>query len=218
MTGEPSAEQPGSSPSRRSRLIMAGVISAILLVFVIGPGILLATTPHPHGTPYDTPVLVEDFELPSASGGTFRLSDHRGKVIVVYFGYTSCPDVCPTTLFDLRRAVEMLGEEGRDVEVVFMTVDPDYDTPQKIAEYLSYFNPSFIGLYGTQEELAAVRDLFAVRVQREDEGQTIRGYTLTHTTSMFIIDRDGYLTLRMLHGTDVEYLVRDLRYVLRGRL
>jgi protein SCO1/2 len=210
--------QPGGPPEPKTLQIMIGVITATLLVFVIVPGILMAATPHPHGTVYDEPALVPDFLLPRADGGVFRLSDLRGKVAVIYFGYTSCPDVCPTTLYDLRRTLEDLGEDASDVAVVFITIDPENDTPEKIENYLGYFNPDFIGLYGTEEQLQPVMDRFDVVVQREDAGQTVPGYAITHTTAMFVLDREGYLVLRMHHNTDVRYLVRDLQYALKGRL
>lgn len=197
---------------------MVGVLVLLVVVFVILPGVLLATTPHPHGTLYDDPQQVPDFELARADGGTFRLSDTRGKVVVVYFGYTSCPDVCPTTLYDLKLTRAALGDDADQVVVVFISIDPQNDTPDKIAEYLGNFDPSFIGLYGTEEQLQPVLDLFDVVVRREVEGQTIQGYSITHTTSMFVIDRDGYLKLRMHHNTDVRYLVRDLRYFISRRL
>ena len=90
-------------------------------------------------------------------------------------------------------------------------------TPEQIEEYLGYFDPDFVGLYGTLDELQPVMDTFSVTVLRADEGETIPGYAITHTTLMFVIDREGYLRLRLHHGSDVKYLVRDLRYILRGR-
>ncbi len=213
---------PTREPGEVHRPGYAGLVPVIIavtaFVFVVLPGIFMIATPHPHGTRYDDPPLVEDFELARTDGSAFRLSELRGKVVVVYFGYTSCPDVCPATLYDLRRALEQLGDQAQDVEVVFITIDPAVDTPEKIEQYLGYFNPTFIGLTGTPEQLRTAQDIFGVRVLRADEGQTIPGYAITHTTSMFVIDREGYLKLRMHHQTDVELLARDLRYVIRGRL
>ncbi len=212
-------------PTLRSMKVPLILVSALAVLFVLLPAVLSLTVPHPHGTRYDDPPLVEDFALPRADGGIFRLSEHRGKVVVLYFGYTSCPDVCPTTLFNLKRAVEGLGDEAEDLEVVFISIDWENDTPQKIADYLSYFNPNFIGLYGSEEQVQPVLDQFNVRVYRASEGQTAGGYAITHTTSMFVIDREGYLKLRMHHNpagtptrTEVGNLIQDLRYVLRGRI
>lgn len=210
---------PGEMADTRRRTLTIAIIAVLFVAFVLVPGVLMAITPHPHGTLYDDPVEAPDFTLPRADGsGDFTLSEARGDVVVLYFGYTSCPDVCPATLYDLRRAKEALGEAGDDVRVVFVTIDPAVDTPEKIEEYLAYFDPSFTGLYGSEEALEAVRDKYNVSVFREDEGETIPGYGITHTTSMFVIDREGVLKLRMHHDTDVEYLTRDLRYVLNGRL
>jgi protein SCO1/2 len=218
---KPPAEQatPQEAERKPSTLLIGGIIAAGLLFFFgVVPGALMAMTPHPHGTLYDDPQPAPDFELPQAGGGTFRLSDQKGKVVVLYFGYTSCPDVCPTTLLDLSSTMEDLGDDAEDVEVVFVTIDPEVDTSERIREYLNYFDESFIGLYGNEDELARVRDAYDVTVYRSDEGEAVPGYGITHTTAMFVIDREGLLKMRMHHDTDVEYLVRDLRYFVRGRL
>src|SRR5690606_18917922 len=103
-------------------------------------------------------------------------------------------------------ALPILGEDAEDVKVVFITIDPEVDTPEQIEPYLDYFDERFIGLYGTEEQLQTVQDAYNVKVLRSDRGETIPGYGITHTTSMFVINREGILKLRMLHETDVEFL------------
>lgn len=203
---------------RRKLIRTAIIIGALLLIFTAGPGLAMVLTPHPHGTLYENPQPAPDFELPRSDGGTLRLSDLQGDVVVLYFGYTSCPDVCPTALLDLSRTMDALGEDAEDVKVVFITIDPEVDTPEQIEPYLDYFDERFIGLYGTEEQLQTVQDAYNVKVLRSDRGETIPGYGITHTTSMFVINREGILKLRMLHETDVEFLVKDLRYFIRGKL
>lgn len=214
------AEQANPQDERGSRkriITMLAVLAVGVIAFAVVPTVLMYTIPHPHGTLYDEPQPV-DFELPNVDGGTFRLSDYQGKVVVVYFGYTSCPDVCPTTLLDLSKTMDELGEDADEVEVVFVTIDPEVDTPDRIESYLGYFDESFIGTYGTEEQLQDVRDIFDVTVLRSDEGEAIPGYGITHTTSMFVVDREGLLKMRMHHATDVDLLVQDLEYFIKGRL
>jgi len=210
----------GEIPKRTLR-IGAAIIGFVIVAFVLVPGILMAITPHPHGTLYEIPKPpAPDFTLQRADGGgDFRLSDGTGKVRVLYFGYTSCPDVCPTTLYDLRNTMKELGADASDVQVLFVTIDPEVDTPERLTEYLSHFDPDFIGLTGDEATLEAIYADYGVVVRRADEGEVNPAYgSITHTNSMFVIDQDGNLTLRMHHDTEVEFLVRDLRYVLKGRL
>src|SRR5689334_20883940 len=117
-------------PRFTRRTAIAGALFIGILAFssVFLPPILSLIIPAFHGVNYDNPQPV-DFSLPNAQGGTFDLSDYRGKVVVVYFGYTNCPDICPTTLYDLHRTMGELGEKSSEVQVVFITIDPENDNP-----------------------------------------------------------------------------------------
>lgn len=189
----------------RGQLILWGGILVVLLMISLIPLLI----PHFHATVYEAPQEV-DFTLPRAEGGDFQLSDYRGEVVVVYFGYTSCPDVCPTTLLDLHRTMEELEDQAGDVNVVFITVDPNNDTPEKMASYVSYFNPTFVGLVGSQNDLQTVYDLFGVRMISDEDTSRI-----THSDSVFVIDRKGRLRLRMHYGARPQDMAQDLRRLLR---
>ncbi len=201
--------------TRRTLLIGGGLLALGVIIALGIPLVLLAITPHFEGSAYDDPPIVEDFSLSRADGGTFRLSDYRGRVVALYFGYTSCPDVCPTTLYDLRRTLEALGPDAGEVTVAFVTVDPATDTPERMTDYLSYFHPAFIGLLGTPAELQAVYDRFGVQVLQPEE--TAGGYGLAHTTSVFVLDRAGRLRLRLHYGASPESMARDLRILIKER-
>ena len=114
--------------------------------------------------------------------------------------------------------MDALGADAEEVEVIFITIDPENDTPERIDTYLDHFDESFIGLYGEEEKLAAIREQYDVVVRRASEGETAAGYAITHTNAMFVIDRAGKLTLRLHHDTEVEYLERDISYVIDRRL
>jgi protein SCO1/2 len=201
--------------TRRTLLIGGGLVIFATVAFVLVPLILMAVAPHYHGSLYDDPQAA-DFTLPRAGGGTFRLADYRGRVVAVYFGYTSCPDVCPTTLYDLHRTMETLGERAQEVVVVFVTIDPATDTPERLVAYLAAFDPGFVGLYGTPDQLQPVYDRFDVTILSDD--QTVGSYGLAHTGSVFVVDRVGRLRLRMHSGARPQEMAGDLRTLLRERI
>ncbi|MCC6904855.1 MAG: SCO family protein [Anaerolineae bacterium] len=205
-------------PGGRTLPVGAVLVVLAAIIFVIIPGILTVAVPHFHGVAYNKPYpAVPDFELPQAGGGTFRPADYRGRIVLYYFGYTSCPDICPTTLLDLRNAMARLGEQADDVQVVFVTIDPENDTPDKIRQYLAAFDRRFIGLYGTMEEIQPVMDAFHVVVRRAADGETVAGVTITHSNTMYVADRSGHLRLMISHGSEPEFVAKDLRILLRQR-
>jgi len=169
-----------------------------------------------HGTQFDPVRPVTDFTLTDQDGQPVRLSDYHGKLVVLFFGYTHCPDVCPTTLARLNQVMRQLGEAGKSVQVLFVSVDPERDTPAVLKQFLSHFNPMFVGLTGQAEEVAAVNTAFGVYVKKEEVGSAA-GYLVTHTTRIYVIDREGRLVLTFPADTPVEDIAADLKHLLEMR-
>ncbi len=155
----------------------------------------------------------EDFRLPDHEGRERSLADFRGKVVVLNFGYTQCPDVCPTTLGDLAKAVRSLGPEGERVQVLFMTVDPKRDTQPLLKEYVPAFHPSFIGLRGDAAQTAKVTKDFHIYAQ-ERPGKTPETYTVDHSAQSLVFDPKGRLRLVIGYGMEPDKIAQDLRILL----
>jgi protein SCO1/2 len=144
----------------------------------------------------------------------FRLSDLRGKIVLLFFGYTYCPDVCPATLAELNQALYKLQISADSIQVVFVSVDPDRDTPESTQEYVERFNPSFIGLSGSMDELEKIwqdYDIFR-EVVVSDSNLT----TVSHTARVILIDQDGSMRLSYAFGTPVADIVFDLNLILEA--
>ncbi|HXZ55824.1 MAG TPA: SCO family protein [Burkholderiales bacterium] len=153
-----------------------------------------------------------ELTLTDHTGKTRTLADFRGKVVVVFFGYTHCPDVCPTTLAELKVAREQLGDDGKRVQVLFVTVDPERDTRELLANYVPAFDPSFLGLYGDAAATARVAKEFKVFYQKAP-GKTPGSYTVDHSSGSYVFDPQGRLRLLVRPG-NVSNLVADLRILL----
>ena len=167
-----------------------------------------------HGTLLEPPMPVPDFTLASADGPVAK-SDLRGRLAVLVFGFTHCPMICPTTLARAASALEALGPGAQEVEVVMITVDPERDTPERMQEYAGAFSPDFLGLTGTQEEIADVAAAFGVFHGRSEEpAPTAGGYLVDHTTSVTVLDREGRARLMWAFGTETEHMVSDLRQLI----
>jgi protein SCO1/2 len=193
--------------------VMVGLLVGWLSIqFMTGR---LSLVPHEfNGLVMQSPEPMNNFTLLSHTGESFNLRDTRGKTVLVYFGYTFCPDVCPATLVEVAKAKQLLGRQGDDLEVLMVTLDPERDTPEKLAEYLAYFDQSFIGLTGSEAELLQVTTPFGVYFQKR-EGTAASGYLVDHTASVMVLDDEGYLRLVFPFGVTGEEMADDLAYVMR---
>jgi len=186
----------------------------LVVLLIVGIAIFQLTMPPTlRGTVIEPPKPMPNFTLQSANGPV-SLSDFRGKIVVLYFGYTSCPDVCPTTLASLRQALNDLGEKADEVQLVFVAVDWQKDTPERVASYLDAFHPDFVGLSGTQEQIDAVtKDFFIFyQINPPDENGY---YTVDHTATMQVLDREGRLMLTWPYGLTADELLDDLKVLVR---
>ena len=191
-------------------------LTVFLLIGIVAAGIFLFSKPASfRGTTYAEPYpAAADFQLTRAAGNSFRLSEARGKVVALFFGYTSCPDVCPTTMAELKQALEELGSDADQVQVLFVTVDPERDTPERVQEYVDHFNSNFIGLSGSESELATVWHKYGVAREIVD-GASAAGYLVTHTARVTLIDAQGNLRVSFPFDTPVEDIVHDLQLLLK---
>jgi protein SCO1 len=145
-----------------------------------------------------------------------EIEDFRGRVTLVYFGYTNCPDVCPTTLGDVSRALQQLGADARDVQVVFVSVDPDRDAPARVANYAHAFHPDFIGVTGDPEQIADAAARLGVHYEKSGGDGSAAGYAMAHTASVTVLDRAGRPKLIFPYGMSSDAMAADLRALVRA--
>jgi protein SCO1/2 len=157
----------------------------------------------------------KDFQLPDADGKVRTLQEFKGKVVVVFFGYTQCPDVCPTTMADIAQAKKLLGADGAKVQGIFITVDPERDTPELLKAYVANFGPDFVALRGTPEQTAALAKDFKVYYKKV-EGKGPGNYTLDHSAASFIYDPQGRLRLYARYGGGPQVLADDMKQLLQA--
>ncbi len=192
-------------------LILAGVIVGLLLTAVI---LFPRLRPHTfHGQVLQSPDAV-DFTLTAPTGERVSLSDLRGKWVMLYYGYTYCPDVCPTTLAQINQALTLIGDKAKDVQVIMVSVDPERDTPEKLGIYLKAFNPAFLGLTGSVEEVTQAAMPLGIYFAKRDVGGK-SGYLVDHTASVNLVGPDGRVRIVWPPNTSPELLADDLDYMLR---
>jgi protein SCO1/2 len=154
-------------------------------------------------------------DLPDIDGKLRHLSDFKGKVVVVFFGYTQCPDVCPTTMVELAAVKQALGADGARVQGVFVTIDPERDTPEVLRAYVSNFSPDFVALRGSLEQTKTAAKAFKVFFAKVP-GKTEGSYTMDHTAGSYIFDESGKVRLFVRYGGGAEALKSDLAILLKG--
>lgn len=157
-----------------------------------------------------------DFNLNDHTGKTRTLADFKGKVVVVFFGYINCPDVCPATLGELSEAMKKLGKDAERVQVLFVTIDPERDTPERLGKYLSSFNSSFLGLTGDDQSIKKVTEEFKV-AYRQQAGGTAEQHDMDHSIGTYIFDAAGKLRLYVSNGNGSEVFPHDIAALLKGR-
>jgi protein SCO1 len=197
------------------RAVVGGVLAAALLALpgcdkLVGPPKSPFSTVDVTGTE-----MGGELRLADAAGNPRTLADYRGKVVVVSFGFTHCPDVCPTTLADLAKAVRMLEADAARVQVLFVTVDPKRDTPEVLRQYVPNFHPDFVALRGDTSATQAATKAFHVYA-KERPGATPEAYTVDHSSQSFVLDREGRLRLIVPYGTKPEAIAADLKVLLRA--
>jgi len=192
------------------RAIAALCLAAVFALVPVAALAAGAAPPLKAGS-FEPPRAAPDFVLAGSDGGALQLSKLHGKVVLMSFGYTHCPAVCPTTLATLAEARRSLGKDAGAVQVVFVTVDPERDDVATMRQYVAAFDPSFLGATGKPEALAAVRRSYGVVARKVPLGD---GYGVDHSSSIFLIDREGRLRAQMPFGRDARDFAHDVRLLL----
>jgi protein SCO1/2 len=189
------------------RLILGGIV--LLAVLSLAAGVLLVTKkPSFHGSVIDPPAPAAEITLTDSNNQPFTLSGQRGKVVLLYFGYTNCPDECPLTMAKLKQTFDILGNASSNVQVLMVTTDPARDHPAQLKTYVTQFNPAFLGLTGTPDELQQVYKDYGVDVESNGE---------THTTFLYVIDQKGNLRLTFIGPQmNPQDVADDVQTLLKG--
>lgn len=189
--------------------LLAAILCAALLIAGCGP-----SRPKFQNADITGAAYAREFSLTDHTARRRTLADFRDKVVVAFFGYVHCPDICPTTLAQLKSVVAQLGDDGKRVQVLFITVDPERDTPELLAQYVPAFNPDFLGLYGDTGQTARVAKEFKVFYQKAP-GSSPENYAVDHTAGIYVFDPQGRVRLLVRQG-HVDTLAADIRILLSG--
>lgn len=203
---------------RRRRLTWAAAVVVAIVTVVAVVRWRMRADPKPTDTfrsgLFEPPRVAPPIDLEGPQGTRVHLADYRGKVVVLEFGFTSCHQICPVTLHHLAEAFKAMGEAAKDVQVVFVTVDPKRDNPERLAQFLSNFDPSFIGATGTPEELQAVRDSYGIVAEEVISKNALLGYEVNHSSFVYLIDREGWLRGLIPFGKPARDIANDIVFLL----
>lgn len=195
------------------KLALIGIAAGLILV-ITGWWLFNQLRPYNfHGTVLQSPDAAPNFTLQGANGD-ISLSDFHGKMVILYFGYTFCPDVCPASMSAIANALEQIGKKAERVQVMMISVDPERDTPAEVDAYTKHFNPNFVGVTGSPQEVAQVATLYGIYYAKA-EGSAASGYLVEHTATLMVIDEKGALKLLLPFGVTAEEIAADLNYMLR---
>jgi protein SCO1/2 len=196
----------------KSWAIGFGTLLVLSLIVWIG---LPHWRPHVlHGFAMQPPKPATDFTLTAHTGERVSLHDFRGKLVLLYFGYTFCPGICPTTLANVAQVLQRLGARANQVQLLMISVDPERDTPDRLAAYVPHFHPSFIGLTGSTTDVAAVAPLFGVYYEKQ-ESNPDTSYWVDHSSTLMVIDQQGNMRFIIPFNTAVPDMTADLASLLR---
>lgn len=213
-------DHPAGADGIRRRLLRSSLRLALAVSLASGLsfGLTACSSDKPsfHNTDVTGSGIAKDgFSLTDQDGKARTLADYRGKVAVVFFGFTHCPDVCPTTMVEMAEVMKLLGARADDVQVLFVTVDPERDTPELLRKYVPAFDPRFVGLWGDPDTIARTAKDFKVFYQKTQVSSS-GSYSIDHTAGSYVFDRQGKVRLFVRHGGDVQALADDIGRLLAG--
>lgn len=180
------------------------------------PATTFANTPRLKAGVFEPAQAAPEFALKGSDGAALNLARFKGKLVLLMFGFTNCPEVCPTTLATLAQARKQLGADAADVQVVYVTVDPERDDVNRIRQYLAAFDPTFVGGTETPARLAEMRKRYGVVAEKIPKPQA-NAYGMNHSTSVYVIDRAGKLRAMMPYGHEAKDFVHDLKLLLAAK-